>query len=212
MNASQIQNAINVSLRAVNARLGGASKDIEKCYRENSASFASAKTAEYLAQSNIDPDMLGLIFPRDGNINPKVPMRALQYINAVHAGSYPDIDATTLRALIATRAAGGTLNRDALHMLITGKIKLEGISPNQKGVGIRWLDRLVGRVGSNTVETQLSRSFGLNGFCRAFGMVKTVGAVNFSMTIQPENLYVKRIFELVDGATDSQIDAVLGEK
>jgi len=78
-------------------------------------------------------------------------------------------------------------------------------------VGPAGLDRLVGRIGRGTVETQLSRSFGENGFCLALGMVTTVGAKNFAVTVNPDNPLSQRFYKLIDGASAAQLDELFGE-
>lgn len=208
MNAQQIFSHVAQSLEAINTRLNGVSKDVEGMRNPRSAFFFSEHTAKYLAQTRTD---IGLVFPVSGAVNPKAPKRFTQFVNALQVAEYKNIDLTTARALVALREAGGTLHRDALFNLLTGKVKTEGVSPNTKGVGATRLDSLLGRVGKDSVETQLSRSFGANGFCRALGMVSVSGAVNFSVTVNPENLFVKRFYSLIDSATAAQLEELGGK-
>lgn len=213
MKAAEILSFVSSSLRALRDRLtgsGGSAKDVDAMTRGKGFFYLDEKSAGYLAQTGIKPETLAQIFPADGKINPKVPKRFIQLVNGLHAASYKNIDATTARALIALRVAGGTLNRDALHNLLTGKIKVEGVSPETRGVGVRGLDRLVGRIGRGTVETQLSRSFGVNGFCGILGMTSTAGAQNFAVTLNPDAVFSRRFFALIDNATEGQLDELFG--
>jgi hypothetical protein len=165
------------------------------------------KGCAYLAQAGIKADVLRAIMNPAGN--PTVPYRFAQFVNAMHAGTHKQIDLTTARALLALRDAGGSLNRDALGYVLTGKARADGV--NSKGVSLTKLDHIVGRVDRGTVETQLSRSFGSTGFCTALGMTVAVGARNADVTVNAESTLAKRFYALIDSATEAQLRE-MGEK
>jgi hypothetical protein len=148
---------------------------------------------------------LGLIFPLSGMVNPKVPMRAVQFINALNAKTYGSIDLTTCRGFLACRDAGYTLNRDAIEYTLTGRVMTTD-APNTKGVSLSMLDKIVGRVGRGTVGTQVSRTWGINGFARALGMVEVTGAVNFTVKVNPDAVFSRRFYTLIDDAKRSQLE------
>ncbi len=214
MQASKILAFVVASLRAIDARLnpGETNSRCNAMRDENRIYGFTQKTANYLAQSGLTEVKLSAIFPESGKINPTVPYRFTQFVNALHAATYGQIDRTTARALLALRAANGQpLNRDALANLLTGRVKIEGVCPNTRGISITGLDKLVGRIGRDTVETQLSRSFGESGFCGVLGMTESKGKTNFSVSVNPENLYVKRFYALIDGATKGQLGELFNE-
>lgn len=176
----------------------------------NKPQHLSAALAGYLAQGGkVNPDALRALFDPAAPITPGY--RFVQFCTGLHAGDYALIDRTTARGLLALRDAGGSLSRDALAYILTGKT--DGTeSPNTRGVSLTRLDRIIGRVGRNTAPTQVSRSFGARGFCAALGMTRTEGARNAVITLDPEAPMSKRFFSLIDTATEGQLKRIGGDK
>lgn len=210
MSASQIHSMFVACVNGLASRIakGDANPRVINMRKESSAHCLSLQGAQYLHDAGASIDALRAVL--HGGVNPTVPYRLAQMVHAMHAGLYKQTDATTARALVALRIAGAPFNRDALNNLITGKVKIEGVSPNTRGVGVRQLDQYIARVGRGTVETQLSRSFGANGFARALGMVHVSGASNFIVSVNPDNGLTKRFFAMVDGATVGQLNEMFG--
>ena len=178
--------------------------------KEHSFFYVDAQTANAIATWGIESQARDC-FATDRN--PKVCKRFAQFVNAVNAKNFKNIDATTIRGLYALRAAGGSLTRDALYNLLTGKVKVEGVSPETKGVGLRQLDALgLNRVGRGTAETQISRTFGANGFARFLGMVTSDARVNPVFTLDLSHPLTQEVFALVDNANAAQIAEMVGEE
>jgi len=175
--------------------------------KPNSQFYVSEHTSAAIAAWGIEAQALQC-FAADRN--PKVCKRFAQFINAIHHHQYGAIDLTTARSLYALRAAGGSIARDALFNLLTGKVKIEGITPNTKGVGVRAIDKLFGRVAKGTAETQITRTFGSNGFARYLGMIKGDGITNTMFTLDLAHPLAQEFFKLVDNATEGQLQEMVG--
>lgn len=204
--ATKTTETLRAALAVHNKATGG---DISPMlHKPNSQFYVSESTGSAIAHWGIEAQALQC-FAADRN--PKVCKRFAQFVNAIHHKQYKGIDLTTVRALYAMRAAGGVIARDALFNLLTGKVKTEGITPNTKGVGVRMVDKLFGRVAKGTAETQISRTFGANGFARYLGMIAGEGAQNTLFTLDLAHPLAQEVFALIDGATDGQIAEMVGE-
>ena len=155
----------------------------------------------------VEPDALRAIFAPGAPVTPGY--RFVQFAYGLQVGEYKSIDRTTARGLLALRDAGGKLSRDALDMILTGKVRGTDLPPNTRGVSLTRLDSIVGRVGRGTSPTQISRSFGRTGFARALGVT---GGEGREIALNMGNPVTARFFALIDGATDSQLRDIGGGK
>lgn len=139
--------------------------------------------------------------------------RAVQYVGAIAAKRYYDIDRTSAIIVLGAHQAGDyQLHTDALAYLATGKTMGKD-APDTRGVSRQTLARLIGAVGVNTVQTQLSRSVGKAGFMQILGMTYgEPGKQNRAITIHRDNALVKAFLSLIEGATQGQIDELVTGK
>lgn len=177
---------------------------------ENHATYFSESTNAYI-NLHCQADLVDGIFAI--GINPKVPKRFVQFVNAVSAGDYTKIDRTSAKGIYALMLAGEfSLCRKALAALVS-RYQREGVSENTRGISMMTLSKLFkGDVGANTVETQISRTFGENGFAQqaglTFGNPKTQ---NREFWVNLDSPLVKRFESLIQKATDKQIESIGSE-
>jgi hypothetical protein len=143
-----------------------ASKDIEAVISTNKSSVF-----QFTAAVNEAIDRMGIdttqIFATDRN--PKVIKRFIQFVHAIIALDYKQIDNTTATIIYALQIAGDNpLTTDALHYIGAG-LKAGRISPETRGVSRLAANKLFGRVGLSTIPTQASRTVGKNGFLQLAG-------------------------------------------
>jgi hypothetical protein len=177
---------------------------------ENSPFFFSEKINAQVDTWGIET---GAIF--SPTVNPKVTKRFIQFVGAVQRSEYKSIDRTTACILLGLHLAGDfALTSGALWELSTGgKVRAEGMGENRRGVSTRTIARLVGAVGVNTIGTQLSRSVGKNGFLQLAGATTgEPGKTNQSVTLNRTHPMVIAFIKMIEGATESQIDAMVKEK
>lgn len=144
--------------------------------------------------------------------NPKATMRFVQFIGAVHHEQYAQIDRTTACVILALHLAGDfPLTTGALWEVATGgKVKSEGMGENRRGVSTRTVARLIGSVGVGTIETQLSRSVGKNGFLQAVGATTgEAGKQNRPVTMNRSHPLVQAFIALIDKGSDAQISEMI---
>lgn len=213
MRKQEILSLIERALSGLDARItaqkGSPSGDVAAMLDESSKKFYALdeSVASYLSQCPmITPASLSLVF--NAGINPKVPKRFAQFARAMTAGNYKLIDLTSARGLIGARDAGGTVQRDALTYMITGHVMQDRETPNATGVSLRALDKLVGRVSPATVGTQLSRTFGANGFCTALGMTEMKGG---AVQVNPRAMLCERFYTMIDKARADQLASIGGK-
>lgn len=147
--------------------------------------------------------------------NPKATMRFVQFIGAVHHEQYAQIDRTTACILLGLHLAGDfPLTTGALWEIATGgKVKSEGMGENRRGVSTRTIARMMGSVGVSTIDTQLSRSVGKNGFLQAVNATSgDPGKQNRPVMLNRKNPLVVAFIALIDKGTDSQIDSMVKDK
>lgn len=189
-------------------RLASTSADLSAILKnEHSAFFFSESVNAKIDELKIDTSA---IFAVDRN--PKVIKRFIQFIHAINAKDYKNVDATTATILYALQIAGDSpLNTDALQYLAAG-LKAGRVSPETRGVNRSTVNRLFGRVGLSTVPTQASRTVGKNGFLQLAGAtVGEPGKPNQAVRLVPGHPMVRAFFEVMNAATAAQIDEVVGE-
>lgn len=145
--------------------------------------------------------------------NPKAIKRFIQFVHAIDAKQYKQVDLTTCTILYALHLAGDNpLTVDALHYIGAG-LKSGKISPETRGVSRQTVQKLFGRVGLSTIPTQTSRSVGANGFLQLVGA--TVGEPrkpNQSVRLVNTHPMVTAFFDLMNKASQAQIDEMIGDK
>lgn len=188
-----------------------AGADLDKILNdERSAFFFSAAIDKQVNDWGIDAS--GIF---STTVNPKVTKRFVQFVGAVQRKDYSKIDRTTACILLGLHLAGDfPLTADALYEIGTGgKVKSEGMSADRRGVSVRYVSRLVGAVSPKTIDTQLSRSVGKNGFLQLAGATTgEPGKRNQSVTLNRAHPMVKAFIEMIDRATEGQIDEMIGDK
>lgn len=175
--------------------------------KESSAFFFSESVNAKIDELKIDTSA---IFAVDRN--PKVIKRFIQFVHAINAKDYKNVDATTATILYALQIAGDSpLNTDALQYLAAG-LKAGRVSPETRGVNRSTVNRLFGRVGLSTVPTQASRTVGKNGFLQLAGAtVGEPGKPNQAVRLVGDHPMVKAFFEVMNAATAAQVEEVVGE-
>lgn len=151
----------------------------------------------------------GLFHP---NCNPKATMRLIQFVGAVRHETYSQVDRTTACVILALHLAGDfPLTTGALWEVATGgKVKSEGMGENRRGVSCRTVARLIGAVGTSTVETQLSRSVGRNGFLQAVGATQgEPGKQNRPVTMSRSHPMIRAFLGMIEKGTEGQIKEMI---
>lgn len=142
----------------------------------------------------------------------KAIMRMCEFAHALSAGDYRKLDATTVLTILAC-AQSGAKTRDAVSFAVTGKGN-ESTSDEVRDIEqVRRLQKLFAKVGSGTEPTQVSRSFGKNGFCVALGL----GGFNFDekagariLKVNKGNAFYKLVAQMVRKASDSTLKTMKG--
>jgi hypothetical protein len=198
MNLSRLQNASSAKK---------AGDDIIKMLNEPlHYTYFSQSISEYadiLCRGyNIEP-----IFSRD--INPKVSKRFVQMVGALQRKDYRAVDRTSAISLYALNLANGRpLANDGLFSFVSGLILP---TANTRGIERSILGKLFGKltVSPGTVSTQLSRSFGVNGFGQICGLTYGIpGTSNREFSLNETHPLMVRFLELINGATDGQLDSI----
>lgn len=164
---------------------------------------------------NAKIDALGIdtsaIFAPDRN--PKVIKRFIQFVHAINAKDYKSVDCTTATIIYALHLAGeNPLTVDALHYIGAG-LKSGKVSPETRGVSKTTCNKLFGRVGLSTIPTQASRTVGKNGFLQLAGAtVGEPGKMNQNVRLNPSHPLIVAFFDVMNKATEGQIDEVVGTK
>lgn len=179
------------------------------------AVLTNDKSAFHFSESvNAKIDELGIdpapIFAPDRN--PKAIKRFIQFVHAINAKEYKQIDVTTATIVYALHLTGESpLTTDALHYLAAG-LKAGKVSPETRGVNRSTVSRLFGRVGLSTVPTQASRTVGKNGFLQLIGAtVGEPGKQNQAVRLNPTHPLIVAFFAVMNAATAGQIDDMVGD-
>ena len=229
MNAIEVSRAFERMVSALAPRLKGGLENarIKKLLNEQHSKGCGFRheTAVFLA--SIPGLDLREIFPVTGNVNPSKPARLVQLVNGCAMGKTEFIDSVTLRGLVALREAPGfTLNYPALQAIAVGGVqhlpeRMQGLdAPNIKGVSLARLAKLAPRtVGMGSMGSMVSRTFGSpatgyegEGIALMLKACSTKGTIHRDVTLDPAAPFARAFFKVVDGATDSQLRAILAPK
>jgi hypothetical protein len=180
---------------------------------ETAQKYVTADVVTYaagmLADGSINAsDVLGQISDR---LPVKATMRMLEMFERMYRGK--GSDRTTLLAVCG--ALMGATSRNAVHFAVTGKGD-ENTSDHVKNTArVRKLQKLFGLVGVTTVSTQLSRSFGKNGFCNILGMgvfEKGAKGTDPQLKVNAENVFVRALATYADTASENTLKLNQGSK
>jgi hypothetical protein len=175
--------------------------------------YATAEVCEYagalMLKGNIEAqsiiDAMGARLPVKAN------MRMLEMFDRMRSGK--GSDRTTLLAIAG--ALIGATSRSAVHFAVSGKGDENTSDHVRDTATVRKLQNVFGRVGVTTVATQLSRSFGKNGFCNVLGM----GAFNKSkdgaepqLSVSRGNVFVRELRKYAETASETTLKLNQGVK
>lgn len=144
----------------------------------------------------------------------KAIMRAYEFNNALHSGDYKLLDATTCNTILANVGAGA-VSRDAVSFAVTGKgdANTSDLVKNVELCGK--IRRVFEKVGVGTEPTQVSRSFGINGFCGALGIGQFVideKSGDRTLTVNAKSPFYRKVFSMIDRASPETLSMMKGKK
>jgi hypothetical protein len=122
-------------------------------------------------------------------------------------------DRTTLLATCG--ALVGATARSAVHFAVSGKGDENTSDLVRDTATVRKLQTVFGKVGVTTVATQLSRSFGINGFCNVLGMgsfEKGKAGEEMKLEVKRGNVFVQAIKKYAEGASETTLKLNAGGK
>lgn len=192
-----------------NHRLAATSADLESILGKGKKGTASAFA--FTEPVNAAIDRMGIdttqIFAIDRN--PKVIKRFIQFVHAINAKDYKQIDNTTATIIYALQLAGDNpLTIEALHYIGAG-LKTGRISPETRGISKTTVNKLFGRVGLSTIPTQASRTVGKNGFLQLAGATVGEPKQNQNVRLNKEHPLIVAFNMCMNAATESQIDEMV---
>jgi hypothetical protein len=205
--------AFNGAVSQANARWaskegneGKFSPDLSKALRFVDAQVI-ASTSAMLEAGKIDPvTVLQAVSER---LPVKAIMRMSEFFNALSAGAYQRLDAVTCLAILSNAYAGAK-SRDAITFAVTGKGD-QHTSDQVKNIElVRKLQKVCSKVGASTEQTQVSRSFGKNGFCSPLGIGRIVSGE--LIEVNPKNVFFKKVAKLIDDASENTLQLMKGAK
>lgn len=208
-----MQNSFDARLATLKAhRLAATSKDINAILGNTKKASVFEFTPVINAQIDawgIDPSLI-----INSDRNPKVIKRFIQFIYAVQVADYKEVDRTTAICVYALQAAGGMpLTTDALTYL-GAQLKKGAMSPETRGVSKTTLGKLFdGFTGLGSIRSQLSRTFGENGFMQLTGAsIGEPGKVNQRVLINEKHPMVIAFFAMMNKATPEQLAQIRAPK
>lgn len=183
-----------------------AKTDLAKCLDVANIKYGFAQST-YDAGVNYGVDF-DLIF----SLPQKQIMRAVQFINALSAGTYKNFDYTHARILCAMKLAGSyDLNTDAI-VALAGATR--NPNANTRGISSSALNAMFSSAhGASTVQTKMSNSTGKNGIYQAMGLTfGAPGERNHLVSLNNEHPMTVRFFDLINRATTGQINELIEGK
>ena len=192
-------------------RLAATSADLESILGKGKKGASSAFA--FTEPVNAAIDRMGIdttqIFAIDRN--PKVIKRFIQFVHAINAKDYKQIDNTTATIIYALQLAGDNpLTIEALHYIGAG-LKTGRISPETRGISKTTVNKLFGRVGLSTIPTQASRTVGKNGFLQLAGATVGEPKQNQNVRLHVTHPLIVAFNECMNKATAAQIDEMVKE-
>lgn len=211
MSQTKVAKSFTARLEMLTAhRLAATSADLQAVLGKSKGGLSSVFAFTEAVNAAIDKMKIDTtqIFATDRN--PKVIKRFIQFIHAVNAKDYKQIDNTTATIIYALQLAGDNpLTVDALHYIGAG-LKAGKVSPESRGVSKTAVNKLFGRVGLSTIPTQASRTVGKNGFLQLSGAtVGEPGKQNQNVKLNAEHPLIVAFNVCMNAATESQIDEMV---
>lgn len=206
MQAKQITHA--KALEALHAHPAAQTDDIQYCINPDNKTHGWDKGTHDYALT------LGADIEAQFKLPQKAVKRFTQFVRALQAGIPERFDYTHARVLLAMRAAGTyKLTRDAVVTLAANKIapgvETRGVTRGQINTLFKYAH------GLKTVESKVSNSTGANGFYQTLGITHGVPKTkNREFTLSASHPMLTRFYEIFDGATEGQLQALAdkGEK
>ena len=136
--------------------------------------------------------------------------RFIQFITALNKLEYRNIDRTTAITIYSLTLSGKyPLTTEALRYLGSGYAG-EGQSPELRGASRTSIDKLIGSVHPTTLDTQISRTVGKNGFLRIIDAVGGDVCRDKVVYLNNEHSLIVEFHRVMKLATSEQI-ASLGK-
>ena len=175
--------------------------------------YATSEVCEYagslMVKGNIDAqqiiDAIAQRFPVKAN------MRMFEMFDKMRSGK--GSDRTTLLATCG--ALVGAQSRSAVHFAVSGKGDENTSDCVPDTATVRKLQKVFGLVGVSTVATQLSRSFGKNGFCNVLGIghfEKGKDGAEPRLTVTRGNVFVRELRKYAETASETTLKLNQGSK
>jgi hypothetical protein len=210
---SGIFNAINEAQDRYSAKKPDAAlpqKDLQRARKYlNDATVAAV--APMLEKAGVTPDMLYNAIAKNQPV--KATMRMCEWFHAISAGDYKLLDVVTVNTILSA-VRFGAVSSKGVFFATTG-IGDDTTSDHVKNTAlVRKLHNAVGKVGATTSSTQVSRSFGKNGFAGDIGLGKFVRDESGErrLTIDGQNPFYRRVAHLIDVATENTLRTMRGAK
>jgi hypothetical protein len=147
------------------------------------------------------------------NMGVKACKRVSEFFACLHAKDYSKLDGVTALSLLSAVHAGA-VSREALYFANTGKGD-ESTSDIVKDLSlVSKLRRVIPGVGVTSEETKVSRSFGVNGFCKYLNMGQMVKVKGKSavLEVNAKSPFVAAIAKMVEQASSDTLSLVKGAK
>lgn len=193
------------ALDILRAHAAVASPDIQVCFKPSSQHFYSETMHAWAVAKGID---VGAMF----KLPQKQVKRFTQFLGVMVSGVLGDLDYTHARILVAMKLAGSyALTTDAITTIAANA---RSGDVNTRGVSLGAVNRIFKQShGISTVQTKISNSTGKNGFYQVVGITSAeAGKRNHAVTLNESHPLTARFFELINGASAGQIDAMMGDK
>jgi hypothetical protein len=215
---TQIFTLENVSIACESARVrwcdvNGYASDAQSPDLDKARKFMTAEVCGYagalMVKGSIDEQSI-----LDG-IASRMPVKAIMRMGEMfdRMRSGRGSDRTTL--LATSGALIGATSRSAVYFAVSGKGD-ENTSDHVRDVEtVRKLQKVFGRVGVTTVATQLSRSFGKNGFAHVLGMghfEKQKDGAEPQLTVTRGNVFVRELRKYAETASETTLKLNQGTK
>jgi hypothetical protein len=143
----------------------------------------------------------------------KAIMRCFEFANALASGNYKHLDATTCLTMFAV-ACAGVKTRSAVSFAVTGAGDDNTSDVVRDTALVRKLQQVFPKIGTGTEPTQVSRSFGENGFCKylGIGFFKKDGNRYAEMQVKTGNPFYKTARTMIEKASEVTLATMKGGK
>jgi hypothetical protein len=173
----------------------------------------TAEVCEYAGALMLKGDLDGIAVL--DAVKNKMPMKAIMRMGEMFArlAQGKGADRTTLLAVCG--ALVGATARSAVHFAVSGKGDENTSDLVRDTATVRKLQTVFGKVGVTTVATQLSRSFGVSGFCNVLAMgafEKGKQGEEPKLEVKRSNVFVQALKKYAEGASETTLKLNQGAK